>query len=368
MKATVDRKVLLELLGKAEKARAKRALLPVLQNYLIQAGKGTLSVTGYDLETQVTATGKAEVITKGAVVAPPTLLTFLKGAKGDTVVLEVSRMKGRPTYRTLKVIVDSLTASFEGLAAEEFPPVMPAEGDPIKAKGLADAIAEVVFCAATEDLRPVLAGVHFKPTEYGYRLEAADGFRLALRPLAVKAASQEFILPRNSAAIATHLFKGTVGLSVVERNKGRLGEHKDIYITSNGLTLRAVATTGTYPNCDQLVPKGGKAVKLDTAAMLQAIKAIEPVAKEGRRIVRLEVKCGTIIVSARSDDNSVETKVPTVTKGKAKTAFNLRYLKDALAITGPETIMNIKSPQDPVLIRSKSSKVTQVVMPMFVQW
>ena len=364
MKATVDRKVLLELLGKAEKARAKRALLPVLQNYLIQTGKGTLSVTGFDLETQVTATGKAEVITKGAVVAPPTLLTFLKGAKGDTVVLEVSRMKGRPTYRTLKVTVDPLTASFEGLAAEEFPPVMPAEGNPIKAKGLADAIAEVVFCAATEDLRPVLAGVHFKPTEYGYRLEAADGFRLALRPLAVKAASQEFILPRNSAAIATRLFKGTVGLSVVERN----GENKDIYITSNGLTLRAVATTGTYPNCDQLVPKGGKAVKLDTAAMLQAIKAIEPVAKEGRRIVCLKVKRGTIIVSARSDDNSVETKVPTVTKGKAKTAFNLRYLKDALAITGPETIMNIKSPQDPVLIRSKSSKVTQVVMPMFVQW
>ena len=359
MKATVDRKALLELLAKADLARAKRATLPICEGLLLEARKGTLSVTGDDLETQVIATGEAEVQRKGAVVVPAELISFLKGAKGETVCLEARQ-------KTLKAKVDSLTATFEGFEGEDYPPTLPAKGKQIKVRGLAEALSEVVFCAAKEDNRPVLCGVSFRLADRGAKLATSDGYRLAVTPLARGSKlAEEFILPRKSAEVAARLFKGDAWLRLVTRNE----THKDIYIEADGVTLRAGAISGTYPTIDQLIPKDGKAIKFDPTRLLEAVKAVEPVAKKGSGIVRLQVRRGKIKVSAKADDSgSIEAEVPTSTIEEARIAFNLRYLKEALAKLGPDAAMRVTQPSSPAVLRSKSSKTIQVIMPMFVQW
>jgi DNA polymerase-3 subunit beta len=350
--------VLLELLAKADLARAKRATLPICEGLLLEARKGTLSVTGYDLETRVIATGEAEVQRKGAVVAPAELISFLKGAKGDTVCLQARK-------KTLKAKVDSLTATFEGFEREDYPPTLPAKGKQIKVMGLAEALSEVVFCAAKEDNRPVLCGVNFRPADWGAKLATADGFRLAVTPLAMQGKlAEEFILPRKSAEVAARLFKGDAWLRIVPRNSTR-----DIFIEADGVTLRAGAISGSYLNIDQLIPKDGKAIKFDPTRLLEAVKAVEPMAKKGSGIVRLQVRQGKIKVSAKADDvGSMEAEVPTSTKRAAKIAFNLQYLKEALAKLGPDATMRVTQPSSPAVLRNKSSKTIQVIMPMFVQW
>lgn len=358
MKATIDRKALLELLAKADLARAKRATLPICEGLLLEARKGTLSVTGYDLETQVIATGEADVQRKGAVVTPAELISFLKGTKGDTVCLQTQK-------KVLNVKVESVAATFEGFEREDYPPTLPAKGKQIKVRGLAEALSEVVFCAAKEDNRPVLCGVNFRPADWGVKLATSDGFRLAVTSLAMQGKlAEEFILPRQSAEVAARLFKGDAWLRIVPRNSTR-----DIFIEADGITLRARAISGAYPNIDQLIPKDGKPIKFDPTRLLEAVKAVEPMAKKGRGIVRLQIGRGRIKVSAQADESgSIEAEVPTPTKGEAKIAFNLRYLKEALAKLGPDATMRVTQPSSPAVLRSKSSKTIQVIMPMFVQW
>jgi DNA polymerase-3 subunit beta len=360
VKIKVQHKALLELLAKADLARAKRALLPICTNFLVESGNGGVSVTGGDLDIYVTATGKAEVQRKGAIVVSYELYPFLKTLKGETVSLEAKA-------KEVIIKVDSLTASFEAFEREDYPPLRPPEGPRVKVKGLAEVLANVAFCAATEDMRPVLNGVCFSPQENGgIDLAAADGFRLGIAPLrATPKLDEGFILPLKAAMVAIKLFKGQAELRVVKRNE----QQKDAYIEENGTTLRAATISGNYPNYRRLVPKAGKVVKFNTQELAKAVNAIaSAIGKSKPAIVRLQVGRGAIKVSYTGEEKRAECQAPTPSKGTARIAFDCKYLKEVLARLGTDASITVSGPQDPAVFRSRPSKTTYVLMPMFVQW
>ena len=77
-------------------------------------------------------------------------------------------------------------ANVAGIDAEDFPPSARRKRRPqVRHPGrvLKEAINQVVFAAAPDDTRPVLAGVLLKLANGTLTLAAADGFRLAVRTL-----------------------------------------------------------------------------------------------------------------------------------------------------------------------------------------
>ena len=77
-------------------------------------------------------------------------------------------------------------ANISGIDAEDFPPIPTVSGGAnlaIGASALKEAIQQVVFAAAPDDSRPVLAGVLLTVKDGKLTLAAADGFRLAVRPI-----------------------------------------------------------------------------------------------------------------------------------------------------------------------------------------
>ena len=350
MRATTNRKELLELLSRVKSAAATRATLPVCQSVLIKAGQGKVVMTANNLEVALSGSCKADITKKGAVCAPPKPLeVFLK-----TVTAEIVTLTGKG--KQLKVGAGNATTTLEGYEAKDFPPVPKIRGKGIVIENLAKALKEVDYAMAQEDSRPVLQAICFAPAEGGIELAAADGFRLGVATVKVKGnLKSQVIVPAAAIGLITKLMNGE---TTMRQSNG------NISFEGNGLTLTTKATEGTYPDYKKLIPEGGTRLTVEVEEFRDALKivmAIEPISG----IVRLQTKGRTLIVSAKNEETgTTEVKLPA--QGEVKIAFNGSYLKDILARVDGKMMLWTTTPSAPGVF--KQNGTTHVLMPMFAQW
>ena len=350
MRATTQRMALLETLGKVKSAVAAKHTLPVCSSVLIRAGGGQLTLVGTDLEVALTASCKAAIGRQGTVAAPPKdLEAFLKLAKAETVTLTLVG------NRSLRIEAGSAATTLEGYAAEDFPSLPGVKGTPVIVNGLADALRQINYAVAKEDCRPVLTGVLFTPKNGKVALVGADGFRLAETTIKVKGQLEQTIVPRKAVLLIDKLMPGKV---TIHR------DDKNISFVGVGMVLTAEAIQGTFPNYQQVIPKGGSAVTVDSAALKDALRTVA-VTMPANRAVRLMARAGKLTVSTKSDERGqTEVKVPA--KGKVKIAFDANFLKDLLSKAGTELTLRTKDAQSPGVV--KQNGTVHVVMPLFVEW
>ena len=151
----------------------------MLGNVLLQTDGGQLKLAATNLELTVICWVGAKVEEEGAITLPARLLADYVGllSAGEPLQLE---LKGKRAHLSC----GRFEANISGIDAEEFPAIPSLDGGTslqIPAPTLKEAIGQVVFAAAPDDSRPVLAGVLMTVQEGQLTLAAADGFRLAVR-------------------------------------------------------------------------------------------------------------------------------------------------------------------------------------------
>src|SRR5687767_3180228 len=158
---------------------APRSTLPVLGNVLLATEGGQLKRAATNLELTVVCWVGAKVEEEGAITLPARLLADYVGllSAGEPLQLE---LKGKKAH----LLCGRSEANISGIDAEEFPAIPSVGGGTslkIPAPRLKEAINQVVFAAAPDDSRPVLAGVQMAVSGGKLTMAAADGFRLAVR-------------------------------------------------------------------------------------------------------------------------------------------------------------------------------------------
>ena len=275
--------------------------------------------------------------------------------------------------------VPGVEASISGQDAADFPPI-PQIGEGVKAsvdpETMSNAIKQVVFAAATEESRPVLTGVHAELEGNMLTLAAADGFRLAVRKLALVSPvnqSVNVIIPARSLAELNRLLgaqEEPVEMTINPQRSQLLFQLKDVELVSQLIQ-------GTFPNYNQLIPQSyvTRAV-VDVAQFLRATRTASIFARDGSGIIRLQIMpsegTGKIAISARAEeigDNLGEIDAA-VEGEEAKIAFNSKYLMDVLGVlTEEEVALETTTSSSPGVIRPVGKEnYLHVIMPMFVQW
>lgn len=351
MKATVDRKALLEVLGDLKTAVSGRCLIPICENLLLRVGKGRLTVTANNLEVSLTGSCEANIAKVGAICAPPKPLeTFLKAVDTEQVTLSVVG-KGR-----LRAEANSAAITLDGAEAEDFPPTPQVKGKGVEITGLAEALAKVDYAMASKDTRPVLSGICLTLIKGKVELTAADGFRMAITSAKVSGKLQrQAVIPAGAVKLLGRLMADKVTV----RDNG-----KDIAFEGSGLVMVVRPVDGSYPNYWQLVPRKGTALKADAEELRKALKVVTAI-KPDRDIVRLQTKGKVLTLSAKNDGGG-ETEVSVAAQGKVKTAFNACYLRDLLARVDGQVTLRTESPSSPGVVKHQGT--THVLMPLFVQW
>jgi DNA polymerase-3 subunit beta len=247
----------------------------------------------------------------------------------------------------------------------------------VEPQSFREMIAQVEFAAASDDSRPVLAGVLLRFEDDRMTLAAADGFRLAVREGALESSVPErldIIVPaRALRELARIIGDRTAPLELtVTANRGQL------LVLTDDTEFYSRLIDGTFPDFRQIIPREfATKLELGRDDFLAAVRRASFFARDNNDVVRVtakrgseELMPGSVEVSATAAERGSSQSLLTasIDGPEGQIAFNSRYLVEVLGVlrSGRIVLGMNGANQAGVLRPLESDAYTYVVMPMVI--
>ncbi len=380
MKVNALQENLAQGLAQVKTAVANRATLPILTHILIDARAaardGRVRLAATNLDIGINSWIPAQILEPGAVAVPARLITDFVSTLAEGLV----ELTLNGSTQTLRVINGRTVANIKGIDANEFPE-MSSSGEPkaqvmLDAKPLGEMLDRVMFAAATDESRPVLAGVFAKFDAKQVTLAAADGFRLSVQHTGIEGSSPvepfSLVIPVKALQEVSRLCSGQlepVKLIVAsDRNQVR-------FVLSVSEVI-AQLIDGAYPDVSRIIPEThtSRAV-VNASELLTATRMVAAfVDKNGKANgIRLEADATNrrvIVMGAHAERGDGVGDIDAAIEGDAfKVALQAPYLLSMLErVTAPqiaiEFLHNGEQPM-PVVVRPVGDEgFVYVMMPL----
>jgi DNA polymerase-3 subunit beta len=371
MEITVSRSELLKELSATQGVVERKTTIPILSNYLFEAGADRLSLTATDLDLSLRTSCNAKVKKEGSCTIPARKLhdyvKLLPEADITIKLLENHWVSIRCGRSNTKMV---------GMARSNFPslPVFPTAGVvKIPAQVLRAMIARTGFAIANEESRYTLNGALMVLKPESITMVATDGHRLAhversgekfegvsgeLKTLVPKKAMDELKALADSAPS---------DVETMEFAK----DDSTLFFRIGPRLLTSRQLTGQFPNFEAVLPKdNNKSIALRGDDLGAAIARVAQFADERSRAVRLKLEKGELKLSASSaETGESEDTIETDYNGEPLTiGFNAQYIIDFLKAAGSGDVkLELKDSQSAGQLRpaeSEDYKYRYIVMPM----
>jgi DNA polymerase-3 subunit beta len=319
----------------------------------------------------------AKIDEEGAVTIPAKLLSdVVGGLPNDKISLSLDSRT-----QTDNLTCARFEASIKGIEADEFP-VIPtiADREPTASFPpdlLRETVDQVAFAAATDDTRPVLAGVLMRLKGKSATFAAADGFRLAMRTIELPepvAEPQDVIVPARALLELARIIgdvEGNVEVTVTPSG-GQVLFHTE----STDLVSRLIE--GRYPDIERIIPASFVTrTVLETQDLTKAVRLASYFATASSNIIRLTIESGgelgpgklTISANAAEVGDNKGVLDGMVHGEGGQIALNVKYLGEALsAIRTPQVALETQTPQNPGVFKPVGADgYIHIVMPMTVR-
>jgi len=344
-----------------------RAQLPILSSILLETDKGRLKTSATNLETGASYWLGAKIEKEGKTAIPAKILTeFILSLPPDKISL--SLQEGILTVKS-----GSYSATFACLPSEEFPPLPRAQEKEILAppvKNFLEAISQVVFSAAQDEGRPVLAGVKIFEEE-GLVLAATDGFRLSVKKIIGEKTGLErpLIIPARTLAEVGRIMAETkeekLGISQTKEGNQIIFSFKDAEVISRLIE-------GEFPDFNKIIPSSftTKAL-LDKEKFSRAVRLAAIFSRGEANIVKLKFEKGSLTISANAPQvGGNKSVIEANIEGEGgEIAFNFRFLLDFLSSVSQEEItFEMTGPLAPGVLKPVGDEsFLHLIMPVRLQ-
>lgn len=325
--------------------------LPILDNFLFEVDKGTLTISASDLETTITTHLTVESKDSGNVAVPARLLIdTLKTFPEQPLTFSVDKKR-----LAIEISSDYGKYKITGQNGDEFPKAPSIDnGQSIEMDGtvLSRAIGKTLFAAGNDELRPVMSGVFVQFAPDGTTFVATDAHKLVrYRRLDVKAnGSAAFIVPRKPLNLLKNILATNEGAVRVEYNATNARFSWGIAPDGSvGSTLICRLIDGKYPNYDAVIPKNNpNKLTIDTTALLGSIRRVSIFANKTTHQVRLKIAGSELNISAEDLDFSneaAERLTCSYAGDDMEIGFNSRFLVEMLTnIDSTEATIEMSAP------------------------
>lgn len=365
MKVVVTQENLHKGLAAVSRVVGSRVSLPVLSNVLLQTEGGRLKISATDLEIGLTTWIGAKVEKEGSITVPSRSFSeFVASSGDDTITLELDKL-------VMKVKTDHSEANFRGIDAEEFPVVPTNEAEPnltVSAPVFLQAIKQTIVAAATDDTRPVLAGLYFNWKEKTLRMAATDSYRLAEKRVELDkeiGEGKEVIVPSRCinelARVIASTSPDVVNLTVKDNQV--LFSFSDTEIVSRLID-------GKYPDYLKIVPeKMVTTAVIDTEALKSTLRTVSIFAREASNVSTMHfgpdnnIKMAAVASSLGDSNTSVSAEVD---GEETEAKFNVKYLLDGVSVVGESKLeFGLSGQYQPGLIKGVGNKdFRYIIMPL----
>jgi DNA polymerase-3 subunit beta len=371
MEITVSRSELLKELSATQGVVERKTTIPILSNYLFEAGADRLSLTATDLDLSLRTSCNAKVKKEGSCTIPARKLhdyvKLLPEADITIKLLENHWVSIRCGRSNTKMV---------GMARANFPslPVFPTAGVvKIPAQVLRSMIAKTGFAIANEESRYTLNGALMVLKPESITMVATDGHRLAH----VERSGEKFegvsgemktLVPKKAMDELRSLVDSAGSdVETIEFAK----DDSTLFFRIGPRLLTSRQLTGQFPNFEAVLPKdNNKSILLHGADLGSAIARVAQFADERSRAVRLNLEKGELKLSASSaETGESEDSIETDYNGEPLTiGFNAQYIIDFLKAAGSDDVrLELKDSQSAGQLRpaeGEDYKYRYIVMPM----
>ena len=369
MENTVSKFELLRELTATQGVVERKTTIPILSNYLFEAGGDKLSLTATDLDLSLRTSCNARVKKEGSCTIPARKLhdyvKLLPDADITIKLLEnhwVSIRCGRSNTK----MVGMARSNFPGL-----PPFPNAGVVNVPAQVLRGMIAKTGFAIANEESRYTLNGALLVLKPESITMVATDGHRLAH----IERGGEKFegisgemktLIPKKAMDELKILLDST-DTDVIEFAK----DESTLFFRIGPRLLTSRQLTGQFPNYEAVLPKdNSKSVSVDAEELSAAISRVAQFADERSRAVRLKLDKGEMKLSASSSETGEsEDSIEISYNGESLTiGFNAQYIIDFLKAVGAGDVrLELKDAQSAGQLRpaeGEEYKYRYIVMPM----
>ena len=369
MEITVSKFELLRELTATQGVVERKTTIPILSNYLFEAGGDKLSLTATDLDLSLRTSCNAKVKKEGSCTIPARKLhdyvKLLPDADITIKLLEnhwVSIRCGRSNTK----MVGMARSNFPGL-----PPFPNAGVVNVPAQVLRGMIAKTGFAIANEESRYTLNGALMVLKPESITMVATDGHRLAH----IERGGEKFegisgemktLIPKKAMDELKILLDST-DTDVIEFAK----DESTLFFRIGPRLLTSRQLTGQFPNYEAVLPKdNSKSVSVDAEELSAAISRVAQFADERSRAVRLKLDKGEMKLSASSSETGEsEDSIEISYNGESLAiGFNAQYIIDFLKAVGAGDVrLELKDAQSAGQLRpaeGEEYKYRYIVMPM----
>lgn len=364
MKFETGRNELLSALQAVIGVVERRQTMPVLSNFLIEATKEGLIITGTDLELELVTRAAVKSATPGKITVPARKLFDICRGLPEGAQITMDGNAERVTLRSGKS-----RFSLAGMKADEFPAMgAPAASRSIKLprNELRKLMERTQFAMAQQDVRYYLNGMLLHISAKRIRAVATDGHRLALSELALETKLKDdaqVIVPRKAVLELLRLLDNST-----EPLELRIGEGQ-IQVELDTIRLTSKLIDGRFPDYERVIPEDGdRQMQAPRERVRQALSRTAILSNEKFRGVRLHLSDNKLKLSTHNPEHEeAEEEVDvTYTGAPLEIGFNVNYLMDALgAMEGDDFTLTLKGPDASGLLKEqKGDHSKYVVMPM----
>ena len=365
MKIQIDKKDLLNLIGKTQNIIEKRNSMAVLVNILLEAQGQTLTVMATDLEISMTDSVAAKIFSEGKVaVSSKSLCDITKELAEGPIQLS------KKENNWLEIKQGKYSSKIIGISADEyptFPTLVHTEFTPVQIGIFREMIDKTIYSVSNDESRYHMNGVFFEPKAQNYVMVATDGHRLSLitKPLVENShlPQQGVIIPRKGLHEIRKLIDvadGTLDIAI---------DGAQMVVRHKSTTLMVRLIEGKYPNYEQFIPQRlNEKISINREDFLQCLRRVSLLANHKSKAITLNISEGKMEISSNNPemgDAREEIEINYVGKN-LRIGFNAKYIQDVLQAIDEETVdLELNDQLSAGLMRPHNDQRYKcVVMPM----
>jgi DNA polymerase-3 subunit beta len=370
MKFIANSAYLLKQLSNINGVITTNPVVPILENFLFELDKGSLTVTASDLQTSMITELQVESKEKGSIAVPARiLLDTLKNLPEQPVTFSIDES----TY-SVEIISDNGRYKLSGENATDFPKVPAVSNDftaEISSEVLGRAVNNTIFATSNDELRPAMTGVYVNIGDKNTTFVATDGHRLVrYRRTDVKSDNANaIIIPRK----ALNLLKATLP-----------SENTDVNISFNvsnaffrfgNIKMICRLIDERFPDYENVIPSGNNIkMSIERSDLLSAMKRISIYANKTTHQVRLKITGSELQISAEDLDfsNEANERLSCEHDGEdIEIGFNAKFLIEMLTNMDSDRIrLTMSAPNKAGVIlpdeKDKAEDILMLVMPVML--
>lgn len=363
MKLVCSKSNLLNGVQIVSKAVSNKTTMSILECIMIDATKGSITLTANDMDLGIETVIEGDIIEKGAIALDAKIfLEIVRKLPDSDIKID--------TDDSFKTTITCEKAKFNiiGKSGEDFsylPVVEKNDSIIISQFTLKEVVRQTIFSISDNDNNKLMTGELFEINNDELKVVSLDGHRISIRKIRLKESysPKKVIVPGKTLNEVSKILPGGAENDVIISFTD-----KHIVFEFGNTTVVSRLIEGEYFRIDQMLSSDYETkVKINKKEFLNCIDRATLLVKEGdKKPIIINILDGSMELKINSILGSMNEDIDIEKQGKdLMIGFNPKFLIDALRVIDDEEVdLYMVNPKAPCFIKNQEESYIYLILPV----